>query len=214
MAGPRVAIVDYGMGNLFSVAHACEAVGLDAFITPDAEKVVSADAVILPGVGAFGDAMAVLDHLGMVGALKSVAAEGKPVLGICLGLQLLMERSYEFGEHDGLGLVPGDVVRFDSPREGDRLLKVPQVGWNRVIEARPGAWGGTPFEAVESGVYQYFVHSYHAQCSDSNDTLMLCEYGYSFTAAVRRGNVLGTQFHPEKSHRFGMALLKNFAEEC
>ena len=212
MSAPRVAIVDYGMGNLFSVAQACREVGLDAFITPDAEAVVSADAAILPGVGAFGNAMTVLHSLGMVDALREVAAGGKPVLGICLGLQLLMERSYEFGEHEGLGLIPGDVVRFDEPREGERVLKVPQVGWNRVIESRPGAWEGTPFEAVDSGVYQYFVHSYYVRPSSGECALAHTTYGdVTFCSAARVDNVVACQFHPERSGAQGMRIYERYA---
>lgn len=212
MAEPRVAIVDYGMGNLFSVAHACETVGLDAFITADADQVISADAAILPGVGAFGDAMAILDHRGMVAALKQVASAGKPVLGICLGLQLLMERSFEFGEHEGLGLIPGDVVRFDAPHEGERSLKVPQVGWNRVIEARPGAWEGTPFAAVQSGVYQYFVHSYYVRPASEEFVLARTTYGdVTFCSAARVDNVVACQFHPERSGAQGMRVYERYA---
>jgi imidazole glycerol-phosphate synthase subunit HisH len=212
MREPRVAIVDYGMGNLFSVRNACFGVGLHAFVTPDPDAVEAADAIILPGVGAFGDAMLVLESLGMVDALKRVASEGKPLLGICLGLQLLMETSYEFGRHAGIGLIKGDVVPFDAPAEGERKLKVPQVGWNRVVEARAGAWSGTPLEAVDSGVYQYFVHSYYVRPASDDVVLARTSYGdVEFCSAARSGNVIACQFHPERSGAQGMRIFERYA---
>lgn len=212
MRGPRVAIVDYGMGNLFSVRNACLAVGLDAFVTPDASAVEAADAAVLPGVGAFEDAMLALDSLGMVDALKRVASEGKPLLGICLGLQLLMERSSEFGHHAGIGLIRGDVVRFDAPMQGKRELKVPQVGWNRVVEARAGAWSGTLLDAVDSGVYQYFVHSYYVRPASDDVVLARTSYGgVEFCSAASSGSVVACQFHPERSGAQGMRILERFA---
>lgn len=213
MATPKIAIVDYNMGNLYSVRRACEVVGLDASITTDATVVAHADAAILPGVGAFGDAMATLRQLGMAEALVAHARAGKPLLGICLGLQLLMERSHEFGEHEGLALIPGDVARFEHPHEGDRELKVPQVGWNRVFEARPGAWAGTPFDAVESGVHQYFVHSYYVRPADEGFTIAMSRYGDTeFCSAARVENVIACQFHPERSGGQGMRVYERFAE--
>lgn len=212
MGGPRVAIVDYGMGNLFSVRNACFVVGLDAFVTPDADALKAADAIILPGVGAFGDAMLALESVGMVDALKQMASEGKPLLGICLGLQLLMERSYEFGHHSGIGLIQGDVVPFEAAGADERKLKVPQVGWNRVMEARAGAWSGTPLEAVGSGVYQYFVHSYYVRPTSNEVVLARTTYGdVEFCSAVRSGNVIACQFHPERSGAQGIRILERYA---
>ncbi len=209
---PRVAIVDYGMGNLFSVSRACEHVGLRAIITPDADAVVSADAVILPGVGAFGDAMRALDELGMSDAIRTAAAAGTPVLGICLGLQLLMESSSEFGTHQGLGLIPGDVVPFDHPREGDRVLKVPHVGWNRVWRAGEGAWDGTLLSETPDGVHQYFVHSYYVRPSDERNIAALTRYGdVEFCSAAKADNVFACQFHPERSGAQGMHMYERFA---
>jgi glutamine amidotransferase len=212
MRGPRVAIIDYGMGNLYSVRSACFAVGLDAFVTSDPDAVKAADAVVLPGVGAFGDAMLGLESLGMVDALKRVASLEKPLLGICLGLQLLMETSCEFGDHAGIGLIKGDVVRFDASVEGEPRLKVPMVGWNRVMEPRPGAWLGTPLEAVDSGVFQYFVHSYYVRPALESVVLARTSYGdVEFCSAVRSGSVTAFQFHPERSGTKGIHILEQYA---
>lgn len=212
MRNPSVAIVDYGMGNLFSVRNACHAAGLDAFVTVNPRAVETADAVILPGVGAFEDAMVALGSLGMVDALRRVASSGRPLLGICLGMQLLMERSTEFGAHAGIGLIKGDVVRFEAPLQGHRELKVPQVGWNRVVEPRPGAWSGTPLEAVQAGVFQYFVHSYYVRPTSADVVLARTSYGdVEFCSAVRSGSIIAFQFHPERSGAHGMRILQRYA---
>jgi imidazole glycerol-phosphate synthase subunit HisH len=207
-----IAVVDYGMGNLFSVKRACEHVGLRAEITHDADVVASADAVILPGVGAFGDAMHALDGMGMSDAIRQVAASGKRILGICLGLQLLMERSCEFGTFDGLGLIPGDVVPFERPHEGDRILKVPQVGWNRVWRASEGAWDDTLLSETPDGVHQYFVHSYYVRPSDERNVAARTRYGdVEFCSAAKSGNVFACQFHPERSGPQGIRMYERFA---
>lgn len=209
---PRIAVVDYGMGNLFSVQRACEHAGLHAEITSDADVVISADAVILPGVGAFGDAMVALDRLGMSEAIRSAADSGTPILGICLGLQLLMERSCEFGDFQGLGLIPGDVVAFDHPLEGDRVLKVPQVGWNRVWRAREGAWDDTLLSETPDGIHQYFVHSYFVRPSDEQNVVARSRYGdVEFCSAAKSGNVFACQFHPERSGPQGIRMYERFA---
>ncbi len=212
----RVAIVDYGMGNLFSVAHACEHVGLDAAVTPDAGVIAAADAVILPGVGAFGDAMDNLRALGLVDVLKGVAASGRPLFGICLGLQLLLARSEEFGEHEGLGVVDGDVVSLGTPREGDRELKVPQVAWNRVYRAPRGdgsdPWADTVLGATPDGTHFYFVHSLVARPSDPEVTVAVTRYGDTeFCSALKCGNVFATQFHPERSGPDGLRVYEELA---
>ena len=160
----RVAIVDFGMGNLFSVEQACLAVGLAPSVTKDRRAVEGADIVILPGVGAFGDAMENLRSRDLIGPLRDVAASGRLLIGICLGLQMLMDESEEFGAHKGLGLVSGTVLRLAPTRAG---AKVPQIGWNRVYEARPGAWADTPFEGQRDSVYMYFVHSYYVTPADT-----------------------------------------------
>lgn len=215
MPEPKVAIVDYGMGNLFSVKHACGHVGLDAEITTSVEAVRTADAVIVPGVGAFGDAMANLRGLGMVDALRDVAEEGTPLFGICLGLQLLMTESYEFGTHEGLGLVAGTVESFGEPHEDGRRLKVPQVGWNALTRAGGGdPWAETWFRGQPDGVQMYFVHSFVARPADLGTTVATTRYGdVEFCSAVRYRNVFACQCHPERSGPDGLRVYEEFARD-
>ena len=200
------AIVDYGVGNLFSLSSSLKALGLETEVTRDAEKLRSADRIILPGVGAFGDAKAKLDDTGLVPVLLE-EAERKPFLGICLGMQLLFDRGFEYGEHAGLGLVPGQVVDLHNDLE-DKTLKVPHMGWNslQIVKDDP------LFKYFQDGEYVYYVHSFYAKdCAAS--TLGTSRYGnVAVTGAVRNGNVWGTQFHPEKSGDAGLRLLKAFAE--
>ena len=201
-----IAIVDYGVGNLFSLSSSLKALGLETEVTRDAEKFRAADRIILPGVGAFGDARAKLDDTGLVPALLK-EAERKPFLGICLGMQLLFDRSFEYGEHAGLGLVPGQVVDLHDDLE-DKTLKVPHMGWNslQIVKDDP------LFKYFQDGEYVYYVHSFYARdCAAT--TLGTSRYGnVAVTGAVRCGNVWGTQFHPEKSGDAGLRLLKAFAE--
>ena len=201
-----IAIVDYGVGNLFSLSSSLKALGLETEVTRDADKLRSADRIILPGVGAFGDAKAKLDDTGLVPVLLE-EAERKPFLGICLGMQLLFDRSFEYGEHAGLGLVPGQVVDLHNDLE-DKTLKVPHMGWNslQIVKDDP------LFKYFQDGEYVYYVHSFYAKdCAAS--TLGTSRYGnVAVTGAVRNGNVWGTQFHPEKSGDAGLRLLKAFAE--
>jgi len=208
---PQVAIVDYDMGNLFSVKHACESVGLKASITASRQEILAADAVILPGVGAFGDAMATLVRLQLVDVLRQVAVSGKPLVGICLGMQLFMTRSYEFGCHEGLGIIEGEVVRFESPAEGAARLKVPQVGWNHIHGN--GAWKGSLLDGLQSGEFMYFVHSFYAIPADSRVVLSTTRYGHiEFCSSLSHGNVFACQFHPERSGPQGLRIYHNFAE--
>ena len=201
-----IAIVDYGVGNLFSLSSSLKALGLETEITRDPARLRSADRIILPGVGAFGDAKAKLDDTGLVPVLLEEARK-KPLLGICLGMQLLFDRSFEYGEHPGLGLVPGQVVDLHDDLE-DKTLKVPHMGWNslQIVKDDP------LFKYFEDGEYVYYVHSFYARdCAAS--TLGTSRYGnVAVTGAVRSGNVYGTQFHPEKSGDAGLRLLKAFAE--
>ena len=201
-----IAIVDYGVGNLFSLSSSLRALGLETEVTCEAEKLRAADRIILPGVGAFGDAKAKLDATGLVGVLREEAAK-KPFLGICLGMQLLFEKSMEYGEHAGLGFVPGQVVDLREDL-ADKTLKVPHMGWNslKIVKSDP------LFRYVEDGEYVYYVHSFYTKdCAAS--TLGTSEYGnVSVTGVVRSGNVWGTQFHPEKSGDTGLRLLKAFSE--
>ena len=201
-----IAIVDYGVGNLFSLSSSLKALGLETEITRDADKLRAADRIILPGVGAFGDAKAKLDATGLVPVIQA-EAQKKPLLGICLGMQLLFDRSFEYGEHSGLGLVPGQVVDLHDDLE-DKTLKVPHMGWNSLQIAK----NDPLFKYFNDGEYVYYVHSFYAKdCAAS--TLGTSRYGnVAVTGVVRCGNVWGTQFHPEKSGDAGLRLLKAFAE--
>jgi glutamine amidotransferase len=202
-----VAIVDYGMGNLFSVKHACAFAGLDARVTADPADLSLARAVILPGVGAFGEAMATLTELGFTGALRAFAASGRPLFGVCLGLQLLMTESHEYGPHSGLGLIPGQVVQLDGTRE-----RVPHVGWSAVHRSSDDAWDDTPLSGLTSGVHMYFVHSFCVRPSAADVVVATTAHGgEDFCSAVRRGNVFACQFHPERSGVDGLRMYQNLA---
>jgi glutamine amidotransferase len=200
---PGLAIIDYQMGNLRSVQKGFEKVGAQATITSDPREVAQADKIVLPGVGAFGDAIAELRKRDLVGPIREAIAAGKPFLGICLGLQLLFDVGYEGGEFDGLGVLRGKVIRFDLPRE----LKVPHMGWNRGRVLRPAP----VLKGLADGEYFYFVHSYHCVPDDRSVIAIEADYGGAFCAAVWRDNIFATQFHPEKSQAAGLALLANFA---
>ena len=194
-------IIDYGVGNLFSLCSSCACIGEKAFVSGDPAELAKADRLILPGVGAFADAANKLRDTGMAAFVRAQAAEGKPLLGICLGMQLLFEKSYEYGCHEGLGLLKGQVV----PMEG-RLpagLKIPHMGWN-ALEVK----GGRLLAGMD-GQYVYFVHSFFAEnCAESLSAVT--EYGIPITAAVERGNIYGCQFHPEKSGNVGLSILRKF----
>ena len=200
-----IAIIDYGVGNLFSLSHSLTAVGAENAVTGDPERILRADRVILPGVGAFGDAAKKLRETGLDAIAKNVAARGTPVMGICLGMQLLLEKSFEFGEHAGLGLIPGEVRPISEVIPGD--LKIPHIVWNALDIPRPHPI----FKSVKAGDCVYFVHSYYgARCEDY--VIATAEYGADLTAAVAKGNVCGCQFHPEKSGDVGLGILKAFCE--
>ena len=201
-----IAIVDYGVGNLFSLASSVKSLGLEVTVTRNAADLRAADHILLPGVGAFADAMDKLTATGLVPVLKE-ETKHTPLLGICLGMQLLFDKSYEFGEHEGLGLIPGQVCPL-APDLTDPALKVPHIGWNALDITRPD---DPLFKYVQNGEYVYYVHSFYAKgCAAS--TLATSEYSIPVTGAVRRGLVYGTQFHPEKSGNTGLRLLKAFAE--
>ncbi|PIQ84427.1 MAG: imidazole glycerol phosphate synthase subunit HisH [Candidatus Omnitrophica bacterium CG11_big_fil_rev_8_21_14_0_20_63_9] len=209
---PQVAIVDYGMGNLFSVKHACAYAGMEASTTSTAQELLAADAVILPGVGAFGDAMAMLARRDLVSVLRDIAASGKPLLGICLGLQLLMRESSEFGRHDGLGIIDGDVVRLEGGRDHGRAAKVPQVGWNRIHRRGAQAWTGSLLDGVPEDAYMYFVHSFYVRPVDPGLVVATTRYGPAeFCSGLRQGNVCAVQFHPERSGPDGLTIYRNLA---
>ena len=200
------AVLDYGVGNLFSLQSSLRVLGLETEVTGQAEKLRAADRIILPGVGAFGDARAKLDETGLVPVLLE-EAERKPLLGICLGMQLLFDRSFEYGEHPGLGLIPRDVAELREDLV-DKTLKIPHMGWNRLETGKEDPL----FRYFQNGEYVYYVHSFYARnCRES--TLGVSQYGnLAVTGVVRRGNVWGTQFHPEKSGDAGLRLLRAFAE--
>ncbi|MGO5115260.1 imidazole glycerol phosphate synthase subunit HisH [Candidatus Avoscillospira sp. LCP25S3_F1] len=198
-----IAIVDYGVGNLFSLRSSLAAVGAEAVVTGDGDQLRRADKIILPGVGAFGDAAAKLRATGLDTVVVEEAKAGKPLLGICLGMQLLLERGFEYGEHLGLGLIPGDVVPL-SPPDG---LKVPHMGWNALQFSEPRS---PIFRDLRPGDYVYFVHSFHA--SNCPCVTATADYGVTVTAAVGKDNVYGCQFHPEKSGPVGLTILKSFCE--
>ena len=219
----RVAIVDYGLGNLFSIKRACERGGMHALITASPREILKASAVILPGVGAFGDAMETLEKLDLVSVLRDVAASHKPLIGICLGMQLLMTGSCEFGWHRGLGIIEGEVCRLEASLDGRRRLKVPHVGWNRIWATfassppdggvyRPVEWKGTLLEGLSGGVFMYFVHSYYPVPVDSSVVLSATQYGrVNFCSSLRRGNIYAFQFHPERSGPNGLHIYGNLA---
>jgi imidazole glycerol-phosphate synthase subunit HisH len=194
-------IIDYGMGNLRSVEKALETVGGRPVISGDHEVVRKSERLILPGVGAFGDAMLNLKRTDLEAAIREAVAEGTPLLGLCLGLELLFGESEEFGRHEGLKLIPGKVKRFEQPD-----LRVPHVGWNQIESLRPDPL----LEGVKDGAYFYFVHSFYVEPDNPEDALAWTNYGRRFCSVARRGNVWGAQFHPEKSQDAGKQLLRNF----
>jgi glutamine amidotransferase len=206
-----IAIIDYGMGNLRNVQKAFEHMGIAARISSDPAHLERADGWVLPGVGAFGDAMHNLHAGGLVEAIRRGVAQGKPLLGICLGLQLLFEESNEMGRHRGLGVLSGRVIRFeDGMQHADQTLKVPHVGWNQFHVTAQGT--RSPLLAgVPDGSYAYFVHSYYVVPADAGDALARTDYGVDFSSVVGRGNVFGAQPHPEKSQEIGLRLLQNYA---
>ena len=201
-----IAIVDYGLGNLFSLQCSLRCIGRESVITADPKMLEEADKIILPGVGAFGDAAERLQKTGLGRAGIREAEGGKPLLGICLGMQLLFEKGYEFGEFDGLGLIPGTVEEIAVPDRKE--YKLPQMGWNalHLLKEHP------LFAGVSEGDFVYFVHSFHG-CHCEESTIAVTDYGIPVTAAVARGNVWGTQFHPEKSGTVGLSILRAFAEQ-
>lgn len=220
----KVAIIDYSLGNLFSIKNACEHTGMQGSITSSRQDLLDADAIILPGVGAFKDAMDSLNKLDLTGALHEAAASMKPIIGICLGMQLLMTESYEFGKHKGLGLVEGSVVRFNNSAEKSRKLKVPHVGWNRIfrkISAQTSAisnhsdndsWSDSPLDGLNNGEFMYFVHSFYADVRDQSSVLSLTLYGnIEFCSSLKYRNIFAFQFHPERSGSQGLQVYRNIA---
>ena len=201
-----IAIIDYNMGNLASVQNAFSKLGEETVIESNPAKFQEYDKLVLPGVGAFGDAMEHLQERKMVDAIKNFAKSGKPMLGICLGMQLLFESSEEFGSHKGLSLIKGKVVKFEK-QNFDEALKIPHMGWNRMFTKKHPL-----FENLDDEHYLYFVHTYHAICEDENDIIGETYYGYKFTSAIAHNNIMGIQPHPEKSQDNGLKILENFIQ--
>lgn len=202
----KIAIIDYGVGNLFSLASSLNAIGAETIVTGDAEEIKKADKLILPGVGAFEDAAKKLRATGLDRVIIEEATNGKPLLGICLGMQLLFEKSYEFGEHEGLGLIGGSIVPIADYVSSD--LKIPHIGWNKLNLTKQDC---PIFKYLNGGEFVYFVHSFFGtDCA--SDTAATTEYGAELTAAVAKGNIYGCQFHPEKSGEVGLKILRAFSE--
>jgi glutamine amidotransferase len=198
-----IAILDYGLGNLGSIANMLKVIGEKSKITSNIDEIKASDGLILPGVGAFDAGMQKLNETGLAQVIRDFAKSGKPILGICLGMQLLGKRSEE-GNLPGLGLIPFECARFNFPKETE--LKIPHMGWD-IVDVKQTHALVNNLQGVQR---YYFVHSYHAVCENAENVLMTCDYGYEFAASVVKENVMGVQFHPEKSHDFGLALFKNF----
>ena len=205
----NVAIIDYGMGNLFSVKQSCKYIGLNPIITADNNEIKSSDALILPGVGAFGDAMENLRQLDLINPIKEFISTGKPFMGICLGMQLLLTESEEFGTHKGLDIIKGKVVKFNNN------VKVPHVGWNQIFlpkKAEKNYWDNTPLKNLNNGEYMYFVHSYYSVLSDEQSILSVTYYAdIEYCSSLLKGNIFAFQFHPEKSAHEGIKVYENWA---
>lgn len=201
-----IRIIDYGVGNIFSLRSSFKSIGQEVVLTSDPLEIEKADKLILPGVGAFGDAMNKLEKSGLKDIVLKKIREGTPILGICLGMQLLFDKSYEYGTHDGLGLISGEII----PMKGriPKALKVPQMGWNSLEFTSPKH---ELFKYINNGDYVYFVHSYFGTSCDE-DVIATTEYGMPLTAAVAKDNIMGVQFHPEKSGEVGLKIIKGFCE--
>ena len=212
----NIAIIDYGVGNLHSLCKAFEHLGANVFITEDADKILSADAVVLPGVGAFKSGMEGLEVRGLIKTVKNFADTGKPMLGICLGAQLMLSRGYEFGEFTGLGIIPGKVIHFPKLSKA----RVPHIGWNEIYcerakgkeqRAKVSRWENTILDSIKEHSDVYFVHSYVLQPDKKEDILSMTEYGnHKFCSTVKKDRVYGCQFHPEKSGEVGLKIIENF----
>lgn len=200
-----IRIIDYGVGNLFSLKSSLRAIGIDADYTGNPAEIRKADKLILPGVGAFRDAREALRSTGLDRVVREEAGKGKPLMGICLGMQMLFDRSYEYGEYEGLGLIPGEIVPMDGRIPKD--LPIPHIGWNELMLKQPSPL----MKNTANGDYVYFVHSYYAEMP-AEYVIATTDYGVEMTAAVQKDNVYGCQFHPEKSSEVGLSILKAFCE--
>ena len=203
-----IALIDHGVGNLRSVEKALAASGAPVVLTADPGQILAAEKVVLPGVGAFADAMRGLQTRGLEAPIRDLVARGTPLLGICVGMQMLFEYSAEHGQHPGLGLLPGQVVHFPAEQTTTQGLKVPQTGWNQLTPMQE-----TPLlRDLPSGSYAYFNHSYYCQPAEPTDILATTDYGFDYASVVGRGRLYGVQFHPEKSQQVGLTILRNFVQ--
>jgi imidazole glycerol-phosphate synthase subunit HisH len=206
MKNNRIVILDYNLGNLFSVKHACLKVGLNPLITSNKNDLLDANAIILPGVGAFGDAMKNLDKLDLISPIKDIVQKGIPLIGVCLGLHLLFEESEENGNNKGLGLIKGVIKRFPKNIE-NRNIKVPNIGWNTIFSNNDNKWNNSLLNNLEQNSFMYFVHSYYALPEETNDILTLTNYdGFEYCSSIQNENISAFQFHPEKSGPQGLEI--------
>lgn len=214
MDAPKIAIVNLGLGNLFSIQNVCEVVGLNAGITADEKEIRASDGIIFPGVGAFGKAMNTLKKLGLIEILKDEIAKGKPFFGICLGLQLLFSDSNEFGFHEGLDVIKGTVRRFEFDLKLNRV-KIPLIGWNHIYrEDNCVVWNDTVFDGLSDNEYMYFVHSYFVNPKDKDIIFSYTKYNdFKFCSSISKGNIFACQFHPEKSSKAGIKIYSNWAKK-
>lgn len=208
----KVVIIDYESSNLFSVLQACKHVGLEAVISRNKKDIVGARGVILPGVGAFGDAMENLRRLDFIEPIKDVIQSGIPFMGVCLGMQLLFTESEEFGNSKGMDIINGSIRRFPKTESSGKRITVPQISWNRILEPHKNVWKNSPLSTLDNGEFMYFVHSFYAVPQNNEDVLAETEYqGITYCSAVRSKNVFAAQFHPEKSAAKGLLIYKNWA---
>ncbi len=206
-----MAIIDFRLGNIFSVKNACDKVGLNTVITSNPDEILGADALILPGVGAFGEAMENVENLGLRDPIIKKVVSGIPLFGICLGLQMLLDKSVEFGKYEGLGLIQGTVKKFPSAID-KRNIKVPHIGWNRII--RSNNWDSSPLEGVKEGEFMYFVHSFYCEVSNIADVICSTNYeGINYCSGVFKDNIFATQFHPEKSGTEGLKIYASWSKQ-
>ena len=210
----KIAIIDYEAGNLYSVQHACNFVGAESKITSDVREIMAADGVILPGVGAFGEAMDNLRKKGLIDPIRDFVKSGKPFMGVCLGLQLLFTQSEEFGLHQGLNLIEGEVKRFPNKNPKGKAVRVPQIGWNQIKSQDKNRWKKSPFKNLADNEFMYFVHSFFVTPKDKKDILSTSNYeGIEYCSSILRDNLFATQFHPEKSAQEGIKIYKNWTDQ-
>lgn len=210
----KIAIIDYQMSNLFSVQHACEHLHIQAEITSDPQVIAAADGAILPGVGAFADAMKNLNRLGLDKTIKAFVSSGKPLIGVCLGMQLLMTSSEEFGLHSGLDIIKGEVKKIPSHNSQNELIKIPQIGWNKIYQPPQQTWLNTPLAQVKNNAYMYFVHSFCVFPKLAQNILSLTNYGgFEYCSSMMKDNVFAAQYHPEKSGPDGISIYQEWFKQ-